>query len=199
MTLIVYSKSPSFESHLNQVIDGEISYRTSLTTPLTGSANICLVHASSFDNDLSAWLEVASQKGMIIGVAMDNPKVEDLLVYTQLGVQGYFNSYMAAAHYAQLLRLLANGQSWYPPALLSEAFDLARSAIRPASDVDPLAGLTKRERDVALAVSEGKSNKLVANSCNMAERTVKAHLTQIFKKLKVKDRVALVIYLNQFG
>ena len=65
MALIVYSKSPSFEGHLNQVIDGEISYRTSLTTPLTGPANICLVHASSFDNDLSTWLEVASQKGMI--------------------------------------------------------------------------------------------------------------------------------------
>lgn len=198
MTLFVYSQSLSFEGHINQVIDGEISYRTALSPPLAGPANVYLVHASSFGTELPVWLESASQKGVVIGVATDNPQVEDLLTYTQMGVQGYFNAYMAAPHYAQLLRLLANGQSWYPPALLSEAFELARSAIRPASNVDPLAGLTKRERDVALAVSEGKSNKLVATSCNMAERTVKTHLTQIFKKLKVKDRVALVIYLNQF-
>ena len=121
-----------------------------------------------------------------------------MLNYTQLGVRAYFNSYMSAPHYAQMLRLLDNGQSWYPPLLVSEAFDLARSAIVKTPVVNPLSELTKREREVALAVAEGKTNKLVANSCNIAERTVKAHLTQIFKKLQVKDRVALVIYLNQF-
>jgi len=199
MTLFVYSKSSSFESHINQVIDGEVSCRKTLSSPLAGPDNVYLVHASSFVTELPAWLEASSQKGVIIGVAADSPKVDELLSYTQMGVQGYFNTFMTAPHYAQLIRLLTNGQSWYPPTLLAEAFDLARSAIRPISDVDPLEGLTKRERDVALAVSEGKSNKLVATSCNMAERTVKTHLTQIFKKLNVKDRVALAIYLNQSG
>jgi len=198
MTLFVYSKSSSFENHINQVIDGEITCRTTLSAPLAGPDNVYLVHASSFITELPAWLEAATKKGVILGVAADNPKVEELLSYTQMGVRGYFNSFMAAPHYSQLLRLLENGQSWYPPALLSEAFELARSAIRTTPAIDPLEGLTKRERDVALAVSEGMSNKLVASSCNMAERTVKTHLTQIFKKLKVKDRVALVIYLNQF-
>jgi len=199
MALFVYSKSASFESHINQVIDGEVSCRKTLSTPLAGPDNVCLVHASSFVTELPAWLEAASQKGVIIGVAADNPKVDELLSYTQMGVRGYFNTFMTAPHYEQLIRLLANGQSWYPPTLMTEAFDLARSAIRSVSKVDPLEGLTKRERDVALAVSEGKSNKLVATSCNMAERTVKTHLTQIFKKLDVKDRVALAIYLNQSG
>jgi len=82
--------------------------------------------------------------------------------------------------------------------LLSQAFELARSALQTPPTNNLLEVLTKRERDVALAVAEGKSNKLVVSTCNMAERTVKAHLTQIFQKLNVKDRVALVIYLGQF-
>jgi DNA-binding CsgD family transcriptional regulator len=46
-------------------------------------------------------------------------------------------------------------------------------------------------------VAEGKNNKLIADQCNISERTVKSHLTHIFKKLDIKDRVSLVVYLNQ--
>jgi two-component system nitrate/nitrite response regulator NarL len=198
MALVVYTKSCSFEGHIDAVVNGEVIYRTTLTPPIAGPGNVYLVHASSFPRELPAWLEAVMQKGVVIGVAADHPRVEDLLTYTQIGVLGYFNAYMAAPNYAQLLRLLANGQSWYPPSLLNQAFELARSAIRQPADEDPLKSLTKREREVALAVAEGKSNKLVASTCNMAERTVKTHLTHIFEKLQVKDRVALVIYLNQF-
>lgn len=198
MALVVYTKSRSFEEHINTVVDGDVVYRTTLSPAVAGPGNIYLVHAASFVKQLNDWLEASTGKGVVIGVAADNPQVQDLLTYTQSGVQGYFNSYMAAVHYAQLLRLLENGQSWYPPALTQQVFDFARSAMQPVTQEDPLFSLTRRERDVALAVAEGKSNKLVATSCDMAERTVKAHLTHIFKKLEVKDRVALVIYLNQF-
>lgn len=198
MALVVYTKSCSFQGHIDAVVDCEVIYRTTLTPPIAGPGNVYLVHASSFPRELPAWLEAAMQKSVAIGVAADHPRVEDLLAYSQIGVLGYFNAYMAAPNYAQLLRLLANGQSWYPLSLLNQAFELARSAIRQPANEDPLKSLTKREREVALAVAEGKSNKLVASTCNMAERTVKTHLTHIFEKLQVKDRVALVIYLNQF-
>ena len=155
------------------------------------------MHAASFSEELAGWLKSVSELEIIIGIAADNPKIEDLLAYSQLGVRGFFNSFMRKPHYEQLLRLLANGQSWFPPALMAETFDLARSAIQQPDAKDPLEGLTRREKEVALAVAEGQSNKQVASSCGMAERTVKAHLTQIFKKLQLKDRVALVIYLSQ--
>lgn len=198
MALVIYSQSESFKTHLNKVVDGEVSYCSTLFPLIAKPGEIHLVHAASYAKELPDWLDAASQKDIIIGVAADNPQVEALLAYTDLGIKGYFNAYMSAPHYEQLLRLLANGQSWYPPILLTEAFELARSAIKLPSTENPLKLLTKRESEVALAVAEGKSNKLVASACNMAERTVKAHLTQIFKKLKVKDRVALVIYLSQF-
>jgi len=197
MSLIIISQSRMFEGYISSVVD-EFSARSKLSVLNISAGDVILVHAASFNDELAAWLSSISEMGVIVGIAADNPKVEDLLAYTELGVRGFFNSYMAKPHYDQLLRLLANGQSWFPPALMAETFTLARSAIQQPVVKDPLEGLTKREKEVALAVADGLSNKLVASNCNMAERTVKTHLTQIFKKLQLKDRVALAIHLNQF-
>jgi len=197
MSLIIISQSRMFEGYISSIVD-EFSVRSKLSAVNIAAGDVILVHAASFADGLADWLMSISEVDVVVGIAADNPKVEDMLAYTELGVRGFFNSYMSKPHYDQLLRLLANGQSWFPPILMAETFDLARSAIQQPAVVDPLDGLTKREKEVALAVAGGQSNKLVASNCNMAERTVKTHLTQIFKKLQLKDRVALVIYLNQF-
>jgi len=59
-----------------------------------------------------------------------------------------------------------------------------------------LARLTKREMDVAEMISQGKGNKNIADSLHISERTVKAHLTSIFRKLSVPDRLHLVLLLK---
>jgi len=194
--LVVYSRSSSFEDHINAVVDSEFSCRSMLSPAVAIPGNVYLVHASSFTRELSSWLETTCKKGVVIGIAEDNPQIENMLTYTDVGVHGYFNAYMAAPHYDQMIRLLANGQSWFSPPLLSQVFDLARAAI---PNVINLEMLTKREREIALAVAEGKNNKLIANECKITEGTVKSHLTHIFKKLDIKDRVSLVVYLNQAG
>lgn len=199
MSLFVYSKSRSLERHLSSVIEGGITFRSALSPPVAAPGNVYLIHAASFVKELPRWLEVSSKKGAVIGVVDENPLTAKLLSYTQTGALAYCNAYMSAPNYAQMVRLLSNGQSWFPPALLGEVFKLARSASEVSNAVsDPLEILTKREREIAVAVAEGKSNKLIATECDISERTVKSHLTHIFKKLEVKDRVALVIYLNQF-
>ena len=131
-----------------------------------------------------------------VAVAVDLPAVKQMLDCSHYGVQGYFNAYMTAANYQQMLRLLRSGQSWYPPELLTQAMNLAREVLYRQPDEDPLKLLTPREREIALAVAEGKSNKVVANLYGISDRTVKTHLTHIFEKLQVKDRVALVIYIQ---
>ena len=197
MSLIIISKSRMFEGYISSVVD-EFSVRSKLTTSGITAGDVIIVHSRSFMDELAEWMASISGMGVVVGIAADNPKVEDLLAYTELGAYGFFNSYMAKQHYDQLFRLLSSGQSWFPPDLMAETFKLARSVIQPSVISDPLEGLTKREKEVALAVADGQSNKLVASNCNITERTVKTHLTQIFKKLQLKDRVALAIYLNQF-
>lgn len=56
--------------------------------------------------------------------------------------------------------------------------------------------LTQREYDVAVRVGNGESNKQIARSCSITERTVKAHLTGIFLKLGVTDRLNLALVIS---
>ncbi|MBV5337679.1 MAG: response regulator transcription factor [Deltaproteobacteria bacterium] len=59
-----------------------------------------------------------------------------------------------------------------------------------------LAKLTEREREVAVLVAHGECNKEIARELNIAERTVKAHLSTVFEKLDVRDRLQLAIHLR---
>jgi len=56
--------------------------------------------------------------------------------------------------------------------------------------------LTQREYDIAVRVGNGENNKQIAQACGITERTVKAHLTEIFQKLEVADRVNLALVLS---
>jgi DNA-binding NarL/FixJ family response regulator len=58
--------------------------------------------------------------------------------------------------------------------------------------------LTLRELDVAKMISTGENNKIIASTLNISERTVKAHLTSIFQKLKVQDRLRLAILFKEY-
>lgn len=60
-------------------------------------------------------------------------------------------------------------------------------------DVARLAELTRREREIALLIGEGGSNKQIARQLAITERTVKAHLTGIFRKLGIGDRLRLAL------
>jgi len=59
-----------------------------------------------------------------------------------------------------------------------------------------LADLTQREMDVAELVAHGLNNKKIAQKLDITDRTVKAHLTAIFKKLDLKDRLSLALLVQ---
>lgn len=61
---------------------------------------------------------------------------------------------------------------------------------------EKMACLTPREREIVELVASGDSNKMIANKLNIADRTVKVHLSVIFQKLKVNDRLQLALLAN---
>ena len=61
-----------------------------------------------------------------------------------------------------------------------------------------LKSLSKREHDVAKMIRDGENNKRIALTMNISERTVKAHLTSIFKKLNLSDRLHLALFIKEF-
>ena len=67
------------------------------------------------------------------------------------------------------------------------------------SQADNFNSLTKREKDVLLLVTQGESNKSIANKLVLSEVTVKSHLNSIFKKLNVTNRTQAVLTAMQMN
>ena len=200
MTTVIYSQSDSYKAHVEHALKQHVEFSSNLDFSQTVGVDTHLVHASSFNQEaVSKCLNDNASLINNVVIAEDIPSVESMLSYAHLGVRGYCNGYMATMHYEQLSKLVSAGQSWYPPELLAQALTLAHDKINKTFDEEPLQVLTPRERQIALSVAEGKSNKVLARKYGITERTVKAHLTSVFKKLPVTDRLGLVIYLKQLG
>jgi len=80
------------------------------------------------------------------------------------------------ANLTDALRRLADGETVLDPTIVARLFSRKRRA-------DPLAQLTEREREVLALVAEGLSNQAIATRLFVTERTVEAHVKQIFQKL----------------
>lgn len=103
----------------------------------------------------------------------------------------------------QVLSVTSNGGVWVTrsllPRLVSELrkyVDAHRKPAETAAD-DSLAELTPREREIVRLIVDGASNKEVASSLNISERTVKGHLSNVFQKLGVTDRLKLMLYVRE--
>jgi DNA-binding NarL/FixJ family response regulator len=78
------------------------------------------------------------------------------------------------------LRRIADGETVIDPTIVSRLLGRPRRQ-------DPLAGLTGREREVLGLIAEGRSNRAIAAQLYVTERTVEAHVTQIFQKLRLPE------------
>jgi DNA-binding NarL/FixJ family response regulator len=195
--LLSYSSSSAFCHHLDRVFNGRITFSSRLSPPAFQTDQIYLLHISTLDQDCIEWVrKFVNEDHLIIGICSDQPDIEEMLECVSLGAKAYCNGYMQKALYKQLIRLLKNGQSWFPPQMLDQTFKLAKLAVSGKDPVILLQALTSREKEIALLVAEGLSNKSIADRVDISERTVKSHLTSIFNKLQLKDRVALVLYLK---
>lgn len=103
----------------------------------------------------------------------------------------------------QVLNVTHGGGVWVTRSLLPRlVMELRRyaEAQRPAPDravaSDKLSALTPREREIVRLIVGGASNKQVASALDISERTVKGHLSNVFQKLGVTDRLKLVLYVT---
>jgi len=198
VSVFVYTSDAAFEQHLRDSLDCELTFCDSLDhVRFSANKSLVLLHRNSFADDALTRI-ITESSSLLLALADDQPSAQSMLNYTEQGVLAYCNSFMVKAHYSQMVALLQEGQSWFPPFLLQEIFSLARGQARSEQKAEAvLEDLTAREKEIAVSVSEGLSNKEVARELSITERTVKAHLSNIFEKLNVKDRMALTILLRE--
>lgn len=128
------------------------------------------------------------------------PHDDEGLAALRAGCRGYCNVRLSVDLLPRLVQAVEAGELWVGRSLLARLVQAV--AVRPGAPV--AAGLdmrwrehlTEREQEVACLVADGASNKEVARRLGMAERTVKDHLTHIFAKLQVHDRVQLALHVH---
>jgi len=134
--------------------------------------------------------------GCRVVVLSNIPNDDEALAALGAGAQGYCNANADPEVLKEVAEVARRGGLWVGEALLSRLVGgLSRRLVeRPADDANgPLASLSAREREIAQRVMLGESNKEIARGLDIAERTVKAHLTVVFEKLGVRDRLQLAL------
>jgi len=113
------------------------------------------------------------------------------------GVKAYGNSRMLTHHYTQMLKTVIFNDIWTYPELTAaligkkEKSSLSEDALKLIEH-----RLSEKEKEVVFLVLEGLTNDAISLSLNITIRTVKAHISSIFSKLHVNDRVALILLLK---
>lgn len=134
--------------------------------------------------------------GCLVVVLSNIPRDDEGLAVLEAGAVGYTGALAVADVLRQIEAVVANGGLWVGPDLMRRLLlALNRKSVRPQATIR-LEQLSPREREVALAVAAGATNKEIAQKLDITERTVKAHLSHAFETLGLRDRLQLAIFVN---
>ncbi len=147
-----------------------------------------------------AHIQQLSPPSKIIALT-DTPDEREGIAALKAGARGYCSRDIDPPHLKKAVEAVLGGEVWvqrkFISGLLAELRNLTDS--RPPFMSQPsLEGLTPREREIAQLLARGGSNKEIATRLRIAERTVKAHLSEVFRSLGVTDRLQLALFLNGY-
>jgi DNA-binding NarL/FixJ family response regulator len=135
---------------------------------------------------------VAEHPGTAVLVLTSFSDLPRIVGALDAGACGYLLKDVDAETVADGIRAAARGESPLDPRA-------ARTMLDARSAPDPLAGLSEREREVLALLVEGLPNKLIARRLEISEKTVKSHLTRIFRELGVTDRTQAALWAERNG
>lgn len=117
----------------------------------------------------------------------------------RLGAAGFLLKDTAPELLCAAIRAVHRGHQVLAPGPLTTLLDLARLAQPQPAPPPALTSLTVRERQVFDAAARGLNNAEIARTEFLSESTVKTHLSAVFAKLGLRDRVQLVVYAHEHG
>jgi len=164
----------------------------------TTDEKVCLVDLASETDEDKKGLEQLITKyrsvGFFVFVAL--PDESEGVHWIKVGAQGYANRLMNDAVMEAALSSVQSGEIWASKQVVQYLLNrLQASGI--AGSVTGLSLLTTREHEIADYVADGLNNKEISEKLGITERTVKAHLNKVFKKMNVNSRVKLALELGK--
>ena len=149
-------------------------------------------HVIDFLPDLRA---VSSDSRVLILTGSTDTDVHKQAI--RLGAHGIVTKDGATDVLLKAIRKVHEGELWVDRTMTANLIvDLTRAAYLKSRDPErtKIDSLTKREREVIALIAQGLKNKEIAQRLFISENTVRHHLTAIFAKLHVTDRLSLVVY-----
>lgn len=118
-------------------------------------------------------------------------EVEYLLKAIEIGVNGYLLKDSESSELKKAINAVVSGEDYIQPSMIPV---LNSKKIDVNNDNVKIEKLTKRELEVLKLLAYGMYNKEVAEKLNISERTVKNHVSNIFKKIEVTDRTQAAVF-----
>jgi DNA-binding NarL/FixJ family response regulator len=162
--------------------------------PTLGNVDLVLLGSRNGVNlfDTMAGLK-ASRPDLKIIVTGSGADDETILKALAAGAMGYVDEAAAPLEFVQAIRMVNQGSVWAPRRVLStfiERVTTSPGRIFPAGRVS----FTDREKEVLELLVVGRSNKEVGSVLGIEERTVKAHVAKLMRKVGVQSRVTLSVH-----
>lgn len=118
-------------------------------------------------------------------------EIDYLLRAIEIGADGYASKNIKFEELKEAIDLIIHGESF----IQKELLPLLNSKIEKKNEeLDKIKSLTKRELEVLKNIAFGNSNREIATSLRISERTVKNHIFNIFKKISVSDRTQAAVF-----
>ena len=164
----------------------------------TRSFDLIMLHRSLLDSGSLAELRRLAPASRIF-LLSDQPDHEEGFDFLKLGIVGYGNSYISAERLAEAVNVITSGGVWLGQKVIQQLIlEAYKNSARDDANIEAtLAVLTRMERQVANLVARGETNLQIAAELQISERTVKAHLTSIYEKLHIGNRLSLALLLNR--
>jgi DNA-binding NarL/FixJ family response regulator len=141
---------------------------------------------------IAATRELASQvpscRVLVLTSFSDHARVSDAL---RAGADGYLLKHAEPEDILDGIREVVRGGSPLDPAVARILLNTSRTSVAPAEL------LTAREREVLILVEDGLNNRQIARRLDIAERTVKSHLHNIFQRLGVTHRTEAALWAQR--
>lgn len=190
-----YSMLQEFENKEDLNPFKSFDKETTLLEYMKGCRNsIVVADYDSVSHEVNNWIssDVIPENLVILEKV---PTIATGKVLLSHGIKGYGNSRMLKIHYKQMIETVGDTQIWTYPELTASLVTLNSNMINP--DAKPLIQrLSDKEKEVTMHILNGLTNAAIANKMDISTRTVKAHVTSIFQKLHVNDRISLVLLLK---
>ena len=138
-------------------------------------------------------LEEIKKKNIPVKVLMltVHSEVEYLVQAVDIGANGYILKDSGSEELKKAIQSVMEGDFYIQPSLIPS---LNSRLVNRDIDKEKIAALTKREMEILTQIAGGMFNKEIAMNLNISERTVKNHISNIFKKIDVSDRTQAAVF-----